>query len=138
MKSLLTLTSISIAAVFVAPAHAYERCQSFANTELKAMTQEGLEKAYCRNEDRLLEILQVVASRQSDEAKRDRDACWDTLLKLSAQPQFDRDGPCSSAAQAGAVAGGKEMSQKKSDLLRNLGIAGEKDVPAKWGASSIP
>ncbi len=131
MKSLLTLTSISIAAVLVAPAHAYERCKSFATTELKAMTQEGLEKAYCWNEDRLLEILQVAPSRQSDEAKRDRDACWDTLLKLSAQPQFDRTGPCPSAVQAAPGPGGEELQRKQADLLRNLGVAGDKGIPAR-------
>jgi len=131
MKSLKTLTFVSIAAIFVAPSHAYERCKSFENAELKAMTTEGLEKAYCWNEDRLIEILEVVPLSHSEEAKHDRDACWETLIKLSAQPKFDRHEKCPSAIQAGASTGREEMKQKKRDLLRNLGIAGEKEVSTK-------
>jgi hypothetical protein len=117
--------------MFVAPSHAYERCKTFENAELKAMTTEGLEKAYCSNEDRLIEILEVVLSSKSEEAKRDGDACWETLIKLSAQPKFERDEKCSSAIQTGATTGRKEMNQKKRDLLRNLGIAGEKELSTK-------
>jgi hypothetical protein len=113
------------------PSHAYERCKSFENAELKAMTTEGLEKAYCWNEDRLIEILEVVPLSHSEEAKHDRDACWETLIKLSAQPKFDRHEKCPSAIQAGASTGREEMKQKKRDLLRNLGIAGEKEVSTK-------
>ena len=127
MKSLKTLMFIGATATFAAPAHAYERCQSFENAQLKAMTAEALEKAYCTNEDRLLEILQVVHSGNSDEAKRDGDGCWETLVKLTAQPKFERDGRCPSAVQAGASTSREETKQKKTDLLRNLGIAGEKN-----------
>jgi len=120
MKSFKTLAVIGAAAVFAAPAHAYERCRSFGNAELKAMTQEGLEKAYCWNEDRLLEILELGRSSASDEAKRDRDACWDTLLKLSAQPQFDRGGPCPGAVQAGSGGSPEDSKRRKAEVLRNL------------------
>jgi len=127
MRSLKTLIFVGMTAAFVAPAYAYERCQSFQNAELKSMSSEGLEKAYCANEDRLLEILEVVRSSKSDEAKRDGDACWETLIKLTAQPRFERDGRCPSAVQAGASTSREETKQKKTDLLRNLGIAGEKN-----------
>jgi hypothetical protein len=128
-----TLTSralalAGVAAIFAAPAQAYERCKSFGNAELKAMTTERLEKAYCSNEDRLIEILEVVRSSHSGEAERDRDGCHETLIKLSAQPNFDRQGNCPSAVQAGASPGREETQQKERDLLRNLGIAGEKGI----------
>ena len=120
---LIPLTLVGMAAMCIAPAHAYERCKSFENAELKAMSTEGLEKAYCWNEDRLMEILEVVLSSKSEQAKRDGDACWETLIKLSAQPKFDRHEKCASAAiQTGATSGGEEMEQKKRDLRRNLGI----------------
>jgi hypothetical protein len=131
MKSLKTLTFLGIAALIAAPAHAYERCKSFANAELKAMTTEGLESAYCSNEDRLIEILEVVRSSHSEEAERDRDACWEVLIKLTAQPRFDRHEKCSSAIEAGERTGGEEMMQKNRDLLRNLGIAGEGQASTK-------
>src|SRR5689334_20095885 len=123
MKSLKTLAVAGIAAMCTAPAHAYERCKSFDNAELNGMTAERLEKAYCWNEDRLLEILEVVRSSKSEEATRDRDACWDTLIKLTAQPRFERDGNCPSVIQAGAGTGPEAMQQRKRDLLRNLGTA---------------
>jgi hypothetical protein len=123
MKSLKALIFVSIAATVVAPAYAYERCKSFDSAELKAMTAERLEKAYCWNEDRLLEILEVLRSSKSDEAARDRDACWDALIKLTAQPRFERDGNCPTVVQAGASAGPEEMQQRKRDLVRNLGTA---------------
>jgi hypothetical protein len=126
MKSLRTLTVAGIAAISVAPAHAYERCKSFENAELKAMSMERLERAYCWNEDRLIEILEVVRLSKSEEAKRDGDACWETLTKLSAQPKFDRQEKCPDAIQAGASTGREETKQRQRDLLRNLGIAGEK------------
>ena len=131
MTSLKTLAVAGIAAIFVAPSHASARCKSFENAELKAMTTERLEQAYCWNEDRLIEILEVVPSSQSEERKRDRDACWETLIKLTAQPKFDRDGKCPDAIQAGASTGREETKQWKRDLLRNLGIAGEKEVSTK-------
>lgn len=126
MKSFKTLLVIGAGAVFVAPAHAYEGCRSFGNAELKAMTQEGLEKAYCWNEDRLLEILELGRSSPSAEAKRDEEACWDTLLKLSAQPQFDRHGPCPGPLRAGSGASAEDSRQRKAEVLRNLGNANEK------------
>jgi hypothetical protein len=84
------------------------------------MTPERLEQAYCWNEDRLIEILAVIRSSEAAEAKRDRDACWDTLLKLTAQPSFDRDGACPGAMQAGASASREEVAQKKRELMHNL------------------
>ena len=129
--TLLRVAFLGIAAVFVAPSHAYERCKTFENAELKAMTTERLEKAYCWNEDRLIEILEVVLLSKSEEAKRDGDACWGTLIKLSAQPKFDRDEKCPDAIQAGASTGREETKQRKRDLLRNLGIAGEKELSTK-------
>ena len=122
MRSLKALLFAGIAATIVVPAHAYERCKSFENAELKAMSQEGLEKAYCWNEDRLMEIIEVVLSSHSEQAKRDGDACWETLTKLTEQPKFDRHEKCASAVQAGASTGGEEMEQRRRDLLRNLGI----------------
>jgi hypothetical protein len=131
MKSLNTLIVAGIAATFIAPAHAYERCKSFQNSELKAMTIEGLEKAYCWNEDRLIEILEVVRLSKSEEAKREGDACWETLIKLSAQPKFERQEKCPDAIPAGASTGREETKQRQRDLLRNLGIAGEKETSTK-------
>ena len=123
MKSFKTLIFVGAAAILAAPAQAYERCKSFDSAELKAMSTERLERAYCWNEDRLMEIIEVVLASPSEEAKRDGDACWDTLIKLSAQPKFDRHEKCASAAiQTGTSGGGEEMEQKKRDLRRNLGI----------------
>jgi hypothetical protein len=127
MKSLTILTLIAV--IFVAPGHAYEHCKSFKNAELKAMTTEGLEKAYCWNEDRLIEILDIVPL--SQEARRDRDACWETLITLSAQPTFDRQENCPSAAQADTAGISEETTQRKRDLLRSLGITGETGISAK-------
>src|SRR5689334_10106158 len=102
MRSLKTLIFVCMTAAFVAPAYAYERCQSFQKAELKSRRHEGLDKGDCANEDRLLEVLEAVRWRKGDEGKRDGDACWEALIKLTAQPRFERDGRCPSAVQAGA------------------------------------
>ena len=131
MRSLKALTLIGIAAMIAAPAHAYERCKSLENAELKAMSAEGLEKAYCWNEDRLMEILAAVRLSRSEEAERDRDACWETLIKLSAQPEFVRQGNCPSTIEAAVSTGREATPQTKKDLWRNLGIATGKEGPAR-------
>jgi hypothetical protein len=125
MKWLETFAMAGIAAIFATPSHAYERCKSYDNAELKAMSTERLEKAYCSNEDRLIEILEAVRVSGSEEARRDRDACWETLVKLTAEPRFDRGGNCPGAVQASASTGREEATQKR-ELLQNLGIAGRK------------
>ena len=124
-------TLVGIAALLVAPAHAYERCKSFEKAELKAMTTKELEKAYCSNEDRLIEILEADPASKSEEAKRDRDACWETLIELSAQPRFERHEKCPDAVQAGASTGQEEIKERKRDLLRKLGIVGQKKVSTR-------
>jgi len=131
MKSLKTLTLLGMASLLIAPAHAYERCKRFENAELKAMTAEGLENAYCLNEDRLLEILEAMRASESEEAKRDGDACWETLIKLTAQPKFERDGRCPAGLRPSASASREEIRQRQSELLRNLGMAGEKGLSTR-------